>query len=219
MKKTLPIFIVIFMSCTKEKSVQFENEEDKVFYTLGQMYARRVENLNLQEKEAEWIHKGFTDWVLHRKSEVNFDEYRRTFQGSLEKRIESVAKTEKEKGKQYLEAYLKNGGTLSKQGFAYKVLNPGNEHKPTEKSIVEVHYHGTFTDGRVFDSSIDKKEKVKFPLNAVIKGWTEGLQLIGEGGEIELVLPSHLAYGDKGSPPQIPGGATLKFTIQLFTIQ
>jgi FKBP-type peptidyl-prolyl cis-trans isomerase FkpA len=83
---------------------------------------------------------------------------------------------------------------------------------------VSVHYHGTLIDGTVFDSSRDRGKKVEFPLNRVIKGWTEGLQLIGEGGKIKLVIPADLAYGDAGAPPKIPGGATLIFEVELFEI-
>ncbi len=221
MRNLLSFFLIgiVLFSCTKEHSNSLQTEDDKILYTLGQLYARRVEYLNLQEKDAELVKRGFTDWVLHHKSDVDFDRYRGMVQGFLEQRSEISAKQEKEKGKIYLDNYIKNGGTLSKTGFAYKILSPGNEHKPNEKSVVELHYHGTFTDGRVFDSSVDRKQKMKFPLNAVIRGWTEALQLIGEGGEIELVLPSALTYGDKGSPPQIPGGATLQFKIQLFRVQ
>ncbi len=84
---------------------------------------------------------------------------------------------------------------------------------------MEVHYHGTLINGEVFDSSVERGQKVSFPLNRVIKGWTEGLQLIGEGGKVKLVIPSEMAYGEHGAPPKIPGGATLVFEVELFSIK
>src|SRR5690606_2851473 len=94
----------------------------------------------------------------------------------------------------------------------------GTGKTPKETDKVEVHYHGTLTSGEVFDSSKDRGKTIEFPLNRVIKGWTEGLQLIKEGGQIRLVIPSELAYGEQGAPPKIPGGATLKFEVELFEV-
>jgi FKBP-type peptidyl-prolyl cis-trans isomerase FkpA len=107
----------------------------------------------------------------------------------------------------------------TKSGIGYKVLKPGTGAKPKSTDTVEVHYHGTLIDGKVFDSSVDRKKKISFPLNRVIKCWTEGMQLVGVGGKIRLVCPSDLAYGDQGAPPKIPGGSTLVFDVELFSIK
>ncbi|MBI2601843.1 MAG: FKBP-type peptidyl-prolyl cis-trans isomerase [Deltaproteobacteria bacterium] len=129
------------------------------------------------------------------------------------------SQAEKDKGKKYVESFLKEDGVKSTtSGLAYKIVKAGSAKKPSPQDTVEVHYHGTLIDGKVFDSSVDRGEKISFPLNGVIPGWTEGLQLIGEGGEVRLVIPSELAYGDRGSPPVIPGGATLIFNVSLFRI-
>jgi len=89
--------------------------------------------------------------------------------------------------------------------------------KATDK--VKVHYRGALTDGTVFDSSIERGEPVTFPLNGVIPCWTQGLQLMKEGGKARLVCPSVLAYGDEGRPPKIKGGATLVFDVELLSIE
>jgi FKBP-type peptidyl-prolyl cis-trans isomerase FkpA len=90
---------------------------------------------------------------------------------------------------------------------------------PTKADTVEVHYEGKLIDGTVFDSSIARGEPISFPLSGVIAGWTEGLQLMREGGKAKLTSPSDLAYGPRGSPPKIPGGATLVFEVELLQIK
>ena len=84
---------------------------------------------------------------------------------------------------------------------------------------VLVHYHGTLPNGKVFDSSVERKEPIEFPLNQVIPAWTEGVGLMKIGGKSVLVCPSDIAYGDQGSPPVIPPGATLVFTVELLNIK
>ena len=118
-----------------------------------------------------------------------------------------------------LEKFDADGATKTASGLAYKIEKPGTGKQPKATDTVKVHYKGTLLDGTVFDSSYDRKKEVTFPLNRVIKGWTEGLQLLKEGGKIKLVIPAALAYGDHGAPPKIPGGATLVFEIELFEVK
>ena len=89
---------------------------------------------------------------------------------------------------------------------------------PKATDTVEVHYEGKLINGEIFDSSLQRGKPVTFPLNQVIKGWTEGVQKVKEGGKIKLVIPSDLAYGTNGAPPKIPGGATLVFEVELLKI-
>ncbi|WP_232107244.1 FKBP-type peptidyl-prolyl cis-trans isomerase [Gimesia alba] len=103
-------------------------------------------------------------------------------------------------------------------GLKYKVIREGNDTKPGPQDEVTVHYRGTLEDGSEFDSSYKRGQTISFPLGGVIPGWTEGLQLIGEGGEIELIIPSELGYGAQGSPPVIPPNATLHFRVELFKV-
>jgi len=95
----------------------------------------------------------------------------------------------------------------------------GTGRSPAATDVVEVHYHGTFPDGRVFDSSVQRGETAKFPLNRVIPCWTEGLQQMKVGGKAKLTCPPALAYGERGAPPTIPPGATLIFEVELIDIE
>jgi len=104
-------------------------------------------------------------------------------------------------------------------GLQYKVLSSGDGiYHPTANSPCTCHYHGTLVNGEIFDSSVDRGTPIDFAPNQVIKGWTEAMQLMVEGDKWELYIPSDLAYGDRGSPPKIPGGATLIFTIEILSI-
>lgn len=109
--------------------------------------------------------------------------------------------------------------TESKSGLKYRVLRPGEGPKPKASQTVEVNYHGWLDSGRVFDSSYERGESISFPLSRVIKGWTEGMQYVGEGGMIELEIPAELGYGDRGAPPVIPPRARLHFLVELLEVK
>ncbi len=108
--------------------------------------------------------------------------------------------------------------TETESGLKYRIRRAAEGDHPTADEAVTCHYRGTLDDGTVFDSSYQRGEPATFPLNGVIAGWTEGLQLIGEGGMIELEIPSELGYGPQGRPGKIPGGATLHFLVELVDI-
>ena len=109
--------------------------------------------------------------------------------------------------------------TTTKSGLKYRILRKGQGAKPAATDTVEVNYHGWLDNGKVFDSSYQRGEPISFPLNRVIKGWTEGMQLVGEGGMIELEIPSDLGYGARGAPPTIPPNATLHFLVETLDVQ
>jgi FKBP-type peptidyl-prolyl cis-trans isomerase len=110
--------------------------------------------------------------------------------------------------------------TKTASGLQYRVLRKGKGANPKASDTVKVNYHGWLDNGTTFDSSYERKEPISFPLNGVIRGWTEGMQLVGEGGMIELVIPSDLGYGDRGTPGgPIPPKATLHFLVELIDVR
>lgn len=110
------------------------------------------------------------------------------------------------------------GAIRTPSGLVYKELQPGTGPSPTASDVVRVNYRGTLMDGTEFDSSYKRNEPAEFPLNRVIPCWTEGVQMMKVGGKSKLTCPANIAYGDAGSPPVIPPGATLVFEIQLLAI-
>ncbi len=225
MKKTFAlsaVVIALVLSGCKGggSKVELKTDEDKTFYTLGTMFGSRLNNLDLSEKEIDALAAGLRDSAAKKTLAVKPEEYQNKIQEIFSARMKTFADKVKKEGTAFLEKFVKEeGGQKTASGLAYKIENAGSAKKPKAEETVEVHYHGTLIDGTVFDSSKERNQPVSFPLNRVIKGWTEGLQLVGEGGKVRLVIPSELAYGDAGAPPKIPGGATLIFDVELISIK
>jgi FKBP-type peptidyl-prolyl cis-trans isomerase FkpA len=109
--------------------------------------------------------------------------------------------------------------TTTASGLKYRIRRKSDGRKPTASDKVQVNYRGWLDDGKEFDSSYKRREPIDFSLNGVIPGWTEGMQLVGEGGMIELEIPYQLGYGERGMPPNIPGKSTLHFIVELLAIE
>jgi FKBP-type peptidyl-prolyl cis-trans isomerase FkpA len=187
---------------------------------MGFMLGSNLQRLNLTDKEMGALYKGLAASAKNEKAEVDMNTYQQKIQTLFKERMDKVADTEKKTGIDFLEKFSKEEGSKkTESGLAYKVIKEGTGATPGPEDEVEVHYHGTLIDGTVFDSSVERGQTISFPLNRVIKGWTEGLQLMKEGGKTKFVIPSELAYGDAGAGPKIPGGATLVFEVELFKVK
>lgn len=131
----------------------------------------------------------------------------------------TIMASAREKGIKFLEENAKKEGVITTpSGLQYKVLVEGTGKSPKASDVVVVHYRGTLINGMEFDSSYERREPAEFPLNRVIKGWTEGVQLMKEGAKYEFYIPSNLAYGSRGAGPDIGPDETLIFEVELLKV-
>jgi FKBP-type peptidyl-prolyl cis-trans isomerase FkpA len=199
-------------------------ELNKALYVLGTLIARPVIAAGLTEAEVAEVMKGFKDAALAKKLAVSQEEYGPKVDQMMRTRIEEnskkVAEKEKAGAKDFLaKAEKEKGAQKTASGLIYFETKAGTGANPAPTDTVSVHYKGTLTNGEEFDSSYKRGTPAEFPLNGVVKCWTEGVAKMKVGGKAKLICPSDIAYGDRGAPPKIPGGATLVFEVELLSIK
>jgi FKBP-type peptidyl-prolyl cis-trans isomerase FkpA len=195
------------------------NDDQKTLYALGLAISQSLGTFSLSEAELDMVKNGLTDGVLKRAPKADLQTFGPKIQQLQQSRVALVAEGEKKAGAAFLtKAASEKGATKTESGIVITTIKPGTGATPKATDTVKVHYHGTLTDGTVFDSSVKRGEPATFPLNKVIKCWTEGVQQIKVGGKSRLVCPSNLAYGDGGSPPIIKPGSTLVFEVELLEV-
>jgi len=196
-----------------------KTEEQKTLYTLGLAISRSLASFNLSKADLEMVQAGVADGVLDKTPKVDPQVYGPKIASLQQSRQGAVAEKAKLAGKEFAaKAAAEKGSTRSASGMIYTPSKEGSGAAPQASDTVKVHYQGTLTDGKVFDSSVQRGEPATFALNQVIPCWTEGLQRMKVGGKARLVCPSDIAYGDSGRPPGIPAGATLVFEVELLDI-
>ncbi len=196
------------------------NDDQKTLYALGLALSQSIGTFSLTEAELDMVKSGMTDGVLKRSPKVDLQTFGPKIQQLQQARLALVAEGEKKSGAAFAaKAASEKGATKTESGIVITPIKPGTGATPKATDTVKVHYHGTLTDGTVFDSSIKRGEPATFPLDKVIKCWTEGVQQIKVGGKSRLVCPANLAYGD-ASPPGSPikPGSTLVFEVELLEI-
>jgi len=192
---------------------------DSASYAVGVSLGSMVKQANFGELNLKEVNKALAAVLNGDSLKFNAMKANEIIQAYAVKRQEAVGAENKAKGEEFLKANSsKDSVVTTASGLQYIIVNPGSAVKPTEIDTVQVNYVGTLLDGTEFDSSYKRGEPVKFPLNGVIKGWIEGIQLIGEGGKIKLFIPSDLAYGAQQPGPQIGPNSTLIFTIELLKV-
>lgn len=190
------------------------NELDSVSYLLGAAIGGNILN-DLPEANKEALLQGFKDKLYGNKLAVT-DPNSQMLNSYFQKKAERDAQAAMQDGIRFLEENKKNPNVkVTASGLQYEVIQEGNGLKPTATSKVKVHYHGTTPSGEVFDSSVRRGEPIIFGLNQVIKGWTEGLQLMAVGSKYRLFIPQELAYG---ANPQ-PGSAIKPYMPLVFEVE
>jgi FKBP-type peptidyl-prolyl cis-trans isomerase FkpA/FKBP-type peptidyl-prolyl cis-trans isomerase FklB len=194
-------------------------DEEKAFYTLGSRLSQQVALFHLSDQELAMVKEGFSDAVLNRPLKIDPKQSETKLQEIARARMTTAAAEQKRAGQDFLDkAAAEKGAVKTASGLVIQEITPGTGSSPQASDKVKVHYHGTLTDGTIFDSSVQRGQPATFPLNGVIKCWTEGVQLMKVGGKSKLFCPAELAYGDRGAPPLIKPGATLVFEVELLEI-
>ncbi len=216
----LALPITLALAATAHESKPPQTDDQKALYAAGAVLAQNVASWGLKPEELGFLIEGLSDAASGKKLQVNLDEMRPKIQEFAQARAATAAAAEKKAAEPFLaKAAAEKGAKKTASGLVYTEVKAGSGPSPKAEDKVKVHYHGTLTDGTVFDSSVERGEPVSFPLRGVIPCWTEGVQLMKVGGKAKLVCPSEIAYGERGAPPRIKPGATLVFDVELLAIE
>ncbi len=220
------LFLISVATFAQNKKVNLKNNADSISYLIGADISHNLKN-NSINVIPEILFKGFLD-ALGGKDTLVINKSKkdellsRWQQEMMKKQQEESSKKSEENKKAGMQFLILNKGVVGVKvlpsGLQYKVIKEGNGPHPKATDKVKVHYHGTLIDGTVFDSSVERGQPISFGLNQVIKGWTEGLQLMQPGAKYIFYIPSDLAYGDR-EMGKIPAGSTLIFEVELFEIE
>jgi len=203
--------------------MSFDTIEQRVSYGVGRQLGDQLSNNPFKEFDITAVQAGIADALAKAASQVSDEDLNEAFSVVSKKMQEleqAAAKEASAEGEKFLADNAKRDEVhVTESGLQYEVITTGEGEKPAAESTVSVHYHGTFANGDVFDSSVERGQPAEFPVNGVIAGWTEALQLMTEGSKWKLTIPYDLAYGERGSQGAIPPYATLVFDVELLSIK
>jgi len=197
-----------------------DTDEQKTIYAMGYELSKMIAPYNLGASDLPAFQMGLGDGITRKDPAVDMTAYGGAKFGELAKaRGAAMAETQKKEAQPFLDkAAAEPGAKKTESGLIYTEVTAGTGKQPTASDQVKVHYTGKLIDGTVFDSSVERGQPATFPLGGVIKCWTEGLQLMKEGGKAKLVCPASIAYGDVQKGPQIKPGSTLVFDVELLEV-
>lgn len=207
---------------TDKSEIKLDSYEQKVSYGFGWQFGRQLHKNNFEGLDINVVMAAIKQCYEGQPSLLNDKELDKAYdmvKDTMKRAKEEQAKNLALLNKQFLEENAKREGVIvTESGLQYEVLETGQGAKPAATSVVRTHYHGSFINGQVFDSSVTRNEPAEFALGDVIPGWSEALQMMTVGSKWRIAVPSTIGYGEAGSPPVIPGGSTLVFEINLLDI-
>jgi FKBP-type peptidyl-prolyl cis-trans isomerase FklB len=221
----LALATVFAMGVHAQEKMELKDEKQKVSYAIGMDIGSNFKRQEL-DVDPKALAAGLAD-TLAGKSQMTEEQQKQVlaeFRTQMMAKMEVKQKGEGEKNAKEGEAFLagnakKEGVKTTASGLQYKVLKSGAGKTPKSTDTVKVHYHGTLVDGSVFDSSVQRGEPATFPVDQVIPGWTEVLQLMKEGDKWQVYIPGKLAYGERSPSPKIGPNSTLIFDVELLSIE
>lgn len=211
--------IVLCLSFGPTRVQNSPNYMDSVSYALGVLLSQNLKSQGFDNLNADEFSQGFGASLAGNPA-MDPQAANALVQSYMQKKQEAAGAEARKGGESFLAENAKRPEVkVTDSGLQYEVLKEGSGASPTATETVEVHYHGTLIDGTVFDSSVERGQTIEFPLNRVIPGWTEGVQLMKEGAKYRFFIPFDLAYGAQGSAPKIPPYAALVFDVELFKVK
>lgn len=203
-------------------SDKFTSVEQQASYGVGRQLGEQLAANSFEGLDIPAVQAGLADALDGKESVVSLEDLQVAFSEisqRLQKAQEEAAEAASAEGNAFLAENAKREGVVTTEsGLQYEIINEGSGAKPSYDSNVRTHYHGTFIDGKVFDSSVTRGQPAEFPVSGVIAGWTEALQLMPVGAKYKLYVPHHLAYGERGAGAAIPPYSTLVFEVELLDI-
>ena len=193
---------------------------EKLSYALGMVIGHNLKGMGVKNLSQDDFGKAMNDVLTNQTTSLTDQEAQKIVGDFLQKQQEEATREIREEGERFLaENAKKEGVVVLPSGLQYTVLTEGTGAQPKATDRVKCHYEGTLTNGQVFDSSYRRGEPAVFPLNGVIAGWTEGVQLMKEGAKYRFYIPYNLAYGERGAGQAIPPYAALVFDVELISIE
>lgn len=219
-------FLFTLTSCAQDEVKELKDQKEKVSYSIGLDIGRNLKNQKI-EVDPKVLEQGIKDAIEDKKPLLTEDEiaqvmaqFQQEHYAQQEKEKAEISEKNKVEGQKFLEENKKNKDVVTlPSGLQYKVLKSGSGISPSLTDKVKTHYIGKFLDGTEFDNSVKRGEPAEFPVNGVIKGWTEALQKMKVGDKWILYVPPDLAYGEQGAGNVIPPNATLVFEVELLSIE
>ena len=209
------------LACNQNNSSNPEltTQMDTISYSLGISVANNLKNSGFESIESDVLASAFNDVFSENEVKITEEEANALIQEYFIELSDKKSKEAVAEGNVFLKENGQREGVITTEsGLQYEVVNKGVGSMPSSTDQVTVHYHGTLVDGTVFDSSVDRGEPATFPVNGVIPGWVEALQLMNVGSKYKLFIPSNLAYGERGAGGTIGPNATLIFEVELLSI-
>lgn len=224
-KKSSKSSVATLKPTTPPKGKTPVTKVDKLSYAFGYNFGNDLKRNNI-EVNPEFFSQGLKEMLLNLPKAMEekdviqiLNDFQAEMQAKMKKEPNPEAEANKKAGRDFLAENKKRQGVVElPSGLQYEIITEGAGESPKAEDKVTTHYTGKLLDGKVFDSSVERGQPLQFPVNGVIKGWTEALQLMKPGAKWKLYIPADLAYGDGGAPPNIPPGATLIFDVELISV-
>jgi FKBP-type peptidyl-prolyl cis-trans isomerase FklB len=216
------LLLTVVLSLSGQLTLQAQEEKtnmDSLSYSLGVLVAQNLKSQGFEDLDANVMASAIQDVLTDQDLKIDVQQANAEVQAYMQAKQAAQFSENKEAGEAFLkENALRGNVVTTESGLQYEVLKPGSGAKPGATSNVTVHYHGTLIDGTVFDSSVNRGTPASFGLNQVIKGWTEGLQLMSTGAKYKFFIPYSLGYGEQAAGQAIKPFSTLIFEVELIKI-